>query len=255
MERNKKRFDANVAVKHAAKMLTPMTAALTLLSVFAITATANQKPLETRENIFRAAKEGVLQMPEIQALSNPEITRTQLDNRTRLTACPGPLMAEPTHRSFRGGRLTMKVSCEHEISWSIYVPVSVTSDMTVVRVNRSLPRGTILSKHDLQALLVKRSPAHLPLIDHVEEAIGSALKRPLTAGTELQHSMLEAPVVIKRGDQTVIAAGNAQLSVRMTGKALQDGAIGEQIRVQNLASKRTIQGEVQADGSILVMNW
>ena len=255
MERNKKRFDANVAVKHAAKMLTPMTAALTLLSVFAITATANQKPLETRENIFRAAKEGVLQMPEIQALANPEITRTQLDNRTRLAACPGPLMAEPTHRSFRGGRLTMKVSCEHEISWSIYVPVSVISDMTVVRVNRSLPRGTILSKHDLQALLVKRSPAHLPLIDHIEEAIGSALKRPLTAGTELQHSMLEAPVVIKRGDQTVIAAGNAQLSVRMTGKALQDGAIGEQIRVQNLASKRTIQGEVQADGSILVMNW
>jgi flagella basal body P-ring formation protein FlgA len=255
MKINRKRFDANVAVKHVAKMLTPMTAALTLISVFAITATANQKPLETRENIFRAAKEGVLQMPEIQALANPEITRTQLDNRTRLAACPGPLMAEPTHRSFRGGRLTMKVSCEHEISWSIYVPVSVISDMTVVRVNRSLPRGTILSKHDLQALLVKRSPAHLPLIDHIEEAIGSALKRPLTAGTELQHSMLEAPVVIKRGDQTVIAAGNAQLSVRMTGKALQDGAIGEQIRVQNLASKRTIQGEVQADGSILVMNW
>ena len=255
MKINRKRFDANVAVKHVAKMLTPMTAALTLISVFAITATANQKPLETRENIFRAAKEGVLQMPEIQALANPEITRTQLDNRTRLAACPGPLMAEPTHRSFRGGRLTMKVSCEHEISWSIYVPVSVTSDMTVVRLNRSLPRGTILSKHDLQALLVKRSPAHLPLIDQVEEAIGSALKRPLTAGTELQHSMLEAPVVVKRGDQTVIAAGNAQLSVRMTGKALQDGAIGEQIRVQNLASKRTIQGEVQADGSILVMNW
>lgn len=255
MKINRKRFDANVAVKHVAKMLTPMTAALTLISVFAITATANQKPLETRENIFRAAKEGVLQMPEIQALANPEITRTQLDNRTRLAACPGPLMAEPTHRSFRGGRLTMKVSCEHEISWSIYVPVSVISDMTVVRVNRSLPRGTILSKHDLQALLVKRSPAHLPLIDHIEEAIGSALKRPLTAGTELQHSMLEAPVVVKRGDQTVIAAGNAQLSVRMTGKALQDGAIGEQIRVQNLASKRTIQGEVQADGSILVMNW
>ena len=238
-----------------AKIPSPLFAVLTLLSVVSASAASNQRPLESRENIFRAAKEGVLQMPEIQALANPQIARTQLDNRTRLTACPGPLNAEPTHRSFRGGRLTMKVSCEYEVSWSIYVPVTVTSDMTVVRVNRSLPRGTILSEHDLQALLVQRSPAHLPLINHIEEAIGSALKRPLTAGTELQHSMLEAPVVVKRGDQTVIAAGNAQLSVRMTGKALQDGAIGEQIRVQNLASKRTIQGEVQADGSILVMNW
>jgi len=67
--------------------------------------------------------------------------------------------------------------------------------------------------------------------------------------------MLEAPVVIKRGDQTVIAAGNANFSVRMTGKALQDGAVGEQIRVQNLASKRTIHGDVQADGTIAVMQW
>jgi flagella basal body P-ring formation protein FlgA len=38
----------------------------------------------------------------------------------------------------------------------------------------------------------------------------------------------------------------------MTGKALEDGVIGEQIRVQNLSSKRTIQGEVQPDGSISI---
>jgi flagella basal body P-ring formation protein FlgA len=28
--------------------------------------------------------------------------------------------------------------------------------------------------------------------------------------------------------------------------------LGEQIRVQNLSSKRTIQGEVQRDGSVLI---
>lgn len=255
MTANKNTFGDVTFLRDTAKLLTHIAATLTLVGTLSVTAFANQKLLESRENIFRAAKDGALQMPEIQALANPKITPTQLDNRTRLTACPGPLIAEPTHSSFRGGRLTMKVSCEHTISWTIYVPVTVTSDTTVVRVNRSLPRGTILSDHDLQALLIQRSPAHLPLISNIEDAIGTALKRPLTAGTELQHSMLEAPVVVKRGDQTIIAAGNAQLSVRMTGKALQDGAIGEQIRVQNLASKRTIQGEVQADGSILVINW
>jgi len=235
--------------------LTLSTMILALAGTLATSTHANRPVSESRDNIFRAAKEGVLRMPEVRALANPQISSTQLDNRVRLAACPGPLHAEPTHRSFRGGRLTLKVSCEHEISWSIYVPVTITSDMTVVKVNRSLPRGTILSEHDLQALLVQRSPGHLPLINHIEEAVGSALKRPLTAGTELQHSMLEAPVVIKRGAQTVIAAGNANFSVRMTGKALQDGAVGEQIRVQNLASKRTIQGEVQADGTIAVMQW
>jgi flagella basal body P-ring formation protein FlgA len=64
--------------------------------------------------------------------------------------------------------------------------------------------------------------------------------------------MLKQPVVIKRGDQTVITAGSGGLRVRMTGKALEDGVLGEQIRVQNLSSKRTIQGEVQPDGSVLI---
>jgi flagella basal body P-ring formation protein FlgA len=132
---------------------------------------------------------------------------------------------------------------------------AITSDITVVRVNRSLARGTILNERDLQELLVQRAPGHLPIINHIEEAIGTALKRPLREGTELQHSMLQAPVVIKRGEQTVIEAGNGQFTVRMTGKALQDGAIGEQIRVQNIASKRTIQGEVQANGSVAIMQW
>ncbi len=216
---------------------------------------ANRTGFETRDAIFAAAKAGVMQIPEISALSNPQITGTQLDNRVRLAACPEPLIAEPANRSFRGGRLTMKVSCETQISWSIYVPVTVISDITVVRVNRSLARGSILNERDLQELLVQRAPSHMPIINYIEEAVGTALKRPLSEGTELQHSMLEAPVIIKRGEQTVIEAGNDQFMVRMTGKALQDGAVGEQIRVQNIASKRTIQGEVQANGSVAVLQW
>ena len=237
-------------VKKLTRYLVLATAAATLAPSY-----GNRSGFETRDSIFAAAQEGVMRLPEISSLSNPQISGTQLDNRVRLAACPGPLIAEPANRSFRGGRLTMKVSCETQISWSIYVPVTITSDITVVRVNRSLARGTILNERDLQELLVQRAPGHLPIINHIEEAIGTALKRPLREGTELQHSMLQAPVVIKRGEQTVIEAGNGQFTVRMTGKALQDGAIGEQIRVQNIASKRTIQGEVQANGSVAIMQW
>ena len=79
-----------------------------------------------------------------------------------------------------------------------------------------------------------------------------AAKRALSEGTELRPTMLKKPVVIKRGDQTVITAGSGGLLVRMSGKALEDGVLGEQIRVQNLTSKRTIQGEVQSDGSVSI---
>ena len=180
---NNKRF-----VKTLTRFLVLATAAATFSPSY-----GNRTGFESRDSIFAAAQEGVMRLPEISALSNPQISGSKLDNRVRLAACPGPLIAEPANRSFRGGRLTMKVSCETQISWSIYVPVTVTSDITVVRVNRSLARGSILNERDLQELIVQRAPGHLPIINHLEEAIGTALKRPLREGTELQHSMLEAP--------------------------------------------------------------
>ena len=241
--------------RRTVKLTTIFLVTLAFSTSFAAYAVSNPVQFELRDNIFNAAKEGVLRMPEVTALANPHIKGGQLDNRVRLAACPGPLIAEPAHQTFRGGRITIKVSCETDISWSIYVPLTVVSDVTVVKVNRTLPRGTILNQRDLQELLVRRAPGHLPIINHIEEAIGSALKRPINEGTELQHSMLEAPVIIKRGDQTVIEAGNDRFTVRMTGRALQNGAVGDQIRVQNLASKRTVQGQVQANGKIAITQW
>ena len=161
----------------------------------------NRTGFESRDSIFAAAQEGVLRLPEISALSNPQISGNKLDNRVRLAACPGPLLAEPANRSFRGGRLTMKVSCETQISWSIYVPVTVTSDITVVKVNRSLARGSILNERDLQDTvrslrveleawrsdysesLTQERNIHRREVKHLEEAIRE-LRKQLEASHE-----------------------------------------------------------------------
>ena len=117
---------------------------------------------------------------------------------------------------------------------------------------QALPRDAIITEGHVDVVTLRRRPTGLPTLSDPTQAIGLAAKRALSEGTELRPTMLKQPVIIKRGDQTVITAGYGGLSVRMTGKALEDGVLGEQIRVQNLSSKRTIQGEVQRDGSVLI---
>lgn len=208
--------------------------------------------LEPHENILAAATRVVLEMPEVQALNNPAIKPNHLDNRLRLTRCSEPLTAAVTSRSMRGGRLTVDVACAGTQPWSIYVPVTLTSEIQILTLLQALPRDAVLREGDVDVVTLRRRPTGQPTLSHPDQAIGLAAKRALSEGTELRPTMLKQPVVIKRGDQTVITAGSGGLRVRMTGKALEDGVLGEQIRVQNLSSKRTIQGEVQPDGSVLI---
>ena len=208
--------------------------------------------LEPHENILATATQAILEMPEVRSLSNPSIKPNNLDNRLRLTRCSEPLSAEVTSRYMRGGRLTVDVECRGNQPWSIYVPVTVTSEIQVLTLLQALPRDAVLTEGDVDVVTLRRRPTGLPTLSDPKQAIGMAAKRALSEGTELRPTMLKQPVIIKRGDQTVITAGSGGLSVRMTGKALEDGVLGEQIRVQNLSSKRTIQGEVQRDGSVLI---
>ena len=208
--------------------------------------------LEPHENILATATQTILEMPEVRSLSNPSIKPNNLDNRLRLTRCSEPLSAEVTSRYMRGGRLTVDVECRGNQPWSIYVPVTVTSEIQVLTLLQALPRDAILTEGDVDVVTLRRRPTGLPTLSDPKQAIGMAAKRAVSEGTELRPTMLKKPVVIKRGDQTVITAGSGGLLVRMSGKALEDGVLGEQIRVQNLTSKRTIQGEVQSDGSVSI---
>jgi len=210
------------------------------------------RTLEPHENILATATQTILEMPEVRSLSNPSIKPNNLDNRLRLTRCSEPLSAEVTSRYMRGGRLTVDVACNGAQPWSIYVPVTITSEIQVLTLVQALPRDAVITEGDVDVVTLRRRPTGLPTLSDPKQAVGLAAKRALSEGTELRPTMLKQPVIIKRGDQTVITAGSGGLSVRMTGKALEDGVLGEQIRVQNLSSKRTIQGEVQRDGSVLI---
>ena len=228
---------------------------LTALAASALAAMANVSVAnvhEPHENIMAAATQAVLAMPEVQSLVNPAITPNNLDDRLRLTRCDQPLSGTVTSRYMRGGRLTVDIACNGVQPWSIYVPVTLTSEIQVVTLLQALPRDAVVTEADVDVMTLRRRPNGLPTISDPHQAVGMALKRALSEGTEITPTMLKQPVVIKRGDQTLITAGGGGLSVRMSGKALEDGVIGEQIRVQNLSSRRTVQGEVQPDGSISV---
>ena len=87
----------------------------------------------------------------------------------------------------------------------------------------------------------------------MEKVIGLAAKRAIAPGTVIADSLLEKPIIVKRGSQVTILARSGELEVTATGIALQDGTEGQSIRVQNISSKRNFSATVVAEGMVQVV--
>jgi flagellar basal body P-ring formation protein FlgA len=76
------------------------------------------------------------------------------------------------------------------------------------------------------------------------------LARSLPAGTALTADAMLADLIVHQGQEVTLIATAPGVSVRATGKALQDGREGARVRVQNLASLKVVEGVVDANGVI-----
>ncbi len=181
-----------------------------------------------------------------------EVRVGALDPRLRLQACSAPLEAFSVSRATRGNALTVGVRCTAPQPWTIYVSARVIYRGPVVVAARALARGTVLTEHDLRVARKDVSAAPAGVLTDPGQAVGRRLRRPVAAGATLTSALLETVPVIERGQRVDLVAGSGALMVRMTGRALMDGAAGQRIRVRNVKSRKVVEGTVDPAGFVRV---
>lgn len=184
--------------------------------------------------------------------SRQEITINSPDLRLKLAACDRPLEAFLPPGGQPWGNTSVGVRCAGSKPWTVYLTAAVKGMRKVVVLRRALPRGAILSDGDLaleEREVTDRRDAYLYDIDR---AAGMVTKRALAADAVLSARMLEAPLLVHRGQQVVLLAESEGLEVRMAGTALSNGAEGEWVRCKNSVSNRIVEGLVIRPGVIQV---
>ena len=71
-------------------------------------------------------------------------------------------------------------------------------------------------------------------------------------GGPVLSNMLKQPIILRRGESVSLLARSPTFEVRMEGKALMDGAVGDRVKVRNLRSKRIVEGRITETGTVLV---
>ncbi|WP_304641084.1 flagellar basal body P-ring formation chaperone FlgA [Pseudomonas sp.] len=182
-----------------------------------------------------------------------QIEVSRLDPRLRLPQCPAEDMrASLESPSVPVGRVTVRVACEGEVRWRLFVPAQVSLHQQVLVATRPLGRNAVIGPQDVA--LMERDVGSLgdSYFTDPAAAIGMRVRRPLNADAVVSANQLEQDEVVRRGDKVVISSGNSQISVRMPGEALESGVIGSQIRVRNTHSGRTVVARITAPGQVSV---
>ncbi|WP_150303532.1 flagellar basal body P-ring formation chaperone FlgA [Pseudomonas saliphila] len=192
-----------------------------------------------------------LQQSTREARYSIEVNR--MDPRLRLAMCPEEaLKATLESPSIPVGRVTVRLSCEGDVRWRLFVPAQVSLFEEVLVAVRPLGRQAVVGAGDVTLMERDTGLLNGAYLTDPGQAVGMRLRRPIAADSVISPVQLEQDEIVKRGDKVVISAANTRIAVKMPGEALEGGTLGSQIRVKNTRSGRTVSARVMAPGQVSV---
>lgn len=164
----------------------------------------------------------------------------------RLPKCGGALQVQPTANT------TVEVSCPDAGGWRLFVPVKVRRNQTVLILNRGIAAGETLGAADITT--AQRDVARIAgaALADPAAAVGRVARRTLSAGSLLSANDLVAQRLVRRGDSVALVSRRGGVEVRVAGRAMADAGENERVSVENLSSRKIVQGTVAASGDVLV---
>ena len=191
---------------------------------------------------------------QAQSSTTARVEAKTLDPRLKLPACTSPLTiaGDPTATRSTWSVAVSCIAANGTPQWSVHVPVTVRELRPVVVLARAVPAGQPLTAQDVQLVERDLSTLGFGYLDSIDAVRGQILRRPFAAGSVLTPDAVAAVKLIRRGALVTLLSEAGGLSVQSQGRALQDGAAGERIPVENASSRRVVQGVVKDSGTVEV---
>lgn len=184
------------------------------------------------------------QMPAPESGCKLHIEASTLDDRLRLPNCPAPEVFLPPGSS-PAARTTVGIRCKSP-AWSVYVPVTVESEMPVLVLRQPAAVGSVLTAADVD-LRTQRVPGFTSrYVKDITALTGRHMKNAAGPGTALTTELLVPDLLVKRGQRVMLMAAVGGIEVRALGEAVADATPGGRVRVRNLDSQKIVEGRVES---------
>lgn len=118
--------------------------------------------------------------------------------------------------------------------------IASAADTDDVTSTRALQRGAIIRDGDVRGPYAE------------EDYVGLELIRSVRAGAIMTPRHVRVPLQVKRNETVTLVFRHGPLTMETTGRALGEGADGDQISVMNTTSRKRVTGRIIGQGLVEV---
>jgi flagella basal body P-ring formation protein FlgA len=199
----------------------------------------------------RAAEAFLLKRISTTGASEHVVTAGAVDSRLRLPACTAALDAFIPSGAQPAARTTVGVRCASPY-WTVYVPVTVETQMSVLVLKHAAPRLASIGSADVE--LQPRRVAGFPTtyVTDVTTLQGRHLRQATPPGTALTVDLFVSDLLVKRGQRVTLLSAAGGIEVRAPGEAISDASPDGRVRVVNLGSRKVVEGVAESADSVRV---
>jgi len=177
-----------------------------------------------------------------------EIEVGDIDSRLHFAVCPSLDVSIP---NVDAPALTAKVSCAQP-PWTLYVPVHVRAWGQAVVAAANLAPGARLTASDMTLARVDVFATNGAYFTDPAQAEGKILRANIRAGAPILASLLDLPVLVRRGQSVLLSLSDASMNIKTNVVAMEDGREGDSILIENPDSKKTMRATVSDAGTVVI---
>ncbi|TDK50216.1 flagellar basal body P-ring formation chaperone FlgA [Antarcticimicrobium luteum] len=127
--------------------------------------------------------------------------------------------------------------------------VATLTQPVPVPVRRIMP-DEIVQPEDIEMVDMPWARVNAYAVTENAALVGMQVRRMLSPGRPVQLQSVQPPIIVSRGERVTIQLNYGGLELSAEGKAISDAHLGQEVRVVNLSSNKTIVGIARADGLV-----
>ena len=128
---------------------------------------------------------------------------------------------------------------EGQAAVEIFVPLSV------------IYPGTIISEAHIERKSIRTTGTFAAAIVTSQDALtGLVARRTLVPGQPIAKDALRSPTVVQQGQPVTVHYRDGQISIALSGVAIQSGGVGDMISIRNADTGRTLRAIIRSDRTL-----
>ncbi len=119
-------------------------------------------------------------------------------------------------------------------------------------LTRAVGKGEVIGQQDVEWRRLRHDQVRRDTVVDAGMVIGQAAKTFLRPGAPLRGADLARPVAVSKNSLVTMVMRHGALQLTAQGRAVEDGSMGDVIRVTNTHSKLTVEAKVEAPNIVSV---